>query len=86
MDTQVHLAQDEGDILVFMPGQEDIEVTCETVSATKSVIGRRKQLFENGLKINLWFDDAKSISINVRSARRFATDKRASAKFTQLLM
>ena len=30
--TQVHLAQDEGDILVFMPGQEDIEVTCETVS------------------------------------------------------
>ena len=28
---QVHLAQDDGDILVFMPGQEDIEVTCETI-------------------------------------------------------
>jgi pre-mRNA-splicing factor ATP-dependent RNA helicase DHX38/PRP16 len=27
----VHLTQDEGDILVFMPGQEDIEVTCEQV-------------------------------------------------------
>ena len=30
---QVHLSQDDGDILVFMPGQEDIEVTCETVSS-----------------------------------------------------
>ena len=37
MNTQVHLAQDEGDILVFMPGQEDIEVTCETVSCAKSL-------------------------------------------------
>lgn len=26
---QIHLQADEGDILVFMPGQEDIEVTCE---------------------------------------------------------
>merc|ERR1719450_1480805 len=28
---QVHLAADEGDMLIFMPGQEDIEVTCETI-------------------------------------------------------
>ncbi len=28
---QVHLSQGDGDILVFMPGQEDIEVTCEQV-------------------------------------------------------
>uniref|UniRef100_A0A2P2HW90 RNA helicase n=1 Tax=Hirondellea gigas TaxID=1518452 RepID=A0A2P2HW90_9CRUS len=26
---QIHLQADEGDILVFMPGQEDIEITCE---------------------------------------------------------
>ncbi|CAI9735424.1 pre-mRNA-splicing factor ATP-dependent RNA helicase PRP16-like [Octopus vulgaris] len=29
---QIHLQQAEGDILVFMPGQEDIEVTCELIS------------------------------------------------------
>ena len=28
---QIHLTSDEGDILVFMPGQEDIEVTCATI-------------------------------------------------------
>lgn len=26
---QIHLQPDDGDILIFMPGQEDIEVTCE---------------------------------------------------------
>ncbi|XP_057291109.1 pre-mRNA-splicing factor ATP-dependent RNA helicase PRP16-like [Hydractinia symbiolongicarpus] len=29
---QVHLMPAEGDILVFMPGQEDIEVTCDLIS------------------------------------------------------
>ncbi|KAL5021368.1 hypothetical protein ScPMuIL_000523 [Solemya velum] len=29
---QIHLGGIEGDILVFMPGQEDIEVTCETLT------------------------------------------------------
>ena len=28
---QLHLSADEGDMLIFMPGQEDIEVTCETI-------------------------------------------------------
>jgi len=28
---QIHLSGMEGDILVFMPGQEDIEVTCEQI-------------------------------------------------------
>ncbi len=28
---QLHLTADEGDMLIFMPGQEDIEVTCETI-------------------------------------------------------
>jgi len=28
---QVHLTADEGDLLIFMPGQEDIEVTCDTI-------------------------------------------------------
>ena len=27
-----------GDILVFMPGQEDIEVTCELIKGLKSFI------------------------------------------------
>jgi pre-mRNA-splicing factor ATP-dependent RNA helicase DHX38/PRP16 len=30
---QLHLGAPEGDILVFMPGQEDIEATCEMVQA-----------------------------------------------------
>ncbi|XP_052231826.1 pre-mRNA-splicing factor ATP-dependent RNA helicase PRP16-like isoform X2 [Dreissena polymorpha] len=29
---QIHLMGNEGDILVFMPGQEDIEVTCDLLS------------------------------------------------------
>ena len=29
---QIHLMPNEGDILVFMPGQEDIEVTCDLIS------------------------------------------------------
>ncbi|CAD0200613.1 unnamed protein product [Chrysodeixis includens] len=29
---QIHLQPDEGDILIFMPGQEDIEVTCEVLT------------------------------------------------------
>ena len=29
---QVHLQHDEGDLLVFMPGQEDIEVTCDQIT------------------------------------------------------
>ena len=29
---QIHLSMDKGDILVFMPGQEDIEVTCEVIA------------------------------------------------------
>ncbi|XP_074645690.1 pre-mRNA-splicing factor ATP-dependent RNA helicase PRP16-like [Tubulanus polymorphus] len=29
---QVHIGNPEGDILVFMPGQEDIEVTCDLIS------------------------------------------------------
>ncbi|CAF2817755.1 unnamed protein product [Rotaria sp. Silwood2] len=28
---QIHLGASDGDILVFMPGQEDIEVTCEVI-------------------------------------------------------
>merc|ERR1719430_1183987 len=28
---QIHLTGNEGDMLIFMPGQEDIEVTCETI-------------------------------------------------------
>ena len=28
---QIHLTADEGDVLIFMPGQEDIEVTCDTI-------------------------------------------------------
>ena len=28
---QIHLTGNTGDILIFMPGQEDIEVTCEQI-------------------------------------------------------
>lgn len=30
--TQIHLQPSKGDILIFMPGQEEIEVTCEAIS------------------------------------------------------
>jgi pre-mRNA-splicing factor ATP-dependent RNA helicase DHX38/PRP16 len=39
---QLHLTADEGDMLIFMPGQEDIEVTCETI---KERLGKRKHFF-----------------------------------------
>ena len=29
---QIHLQANSGDILIFMPGQESIEVTCEAIS------------------------------------------------------
>lgn len=29
---QIHLQPNEGDMLIFMPGQEDIEVTCEVIA------------------------------------------------------
>jgi len=29
---EIHLSADEGDILIFMPGQEDIDVTCELLT------------------------------------------------------
>ena len=29
---QIHLQPAAGDILVFMPGQEDIEVTCDLIA------------------------------------------------------
>ena len=29
---QIHLQPTPGDILVFMPGQEDIEVTCDVIA------------------------------------------------------
>lgn len=29
---QIHLQPPSGDILIFMPGQEDIEVTCEVIN------------------------------------------------------
>ena len=30
--TQIHLQPSKGAILIFMPGQEEIEVTCEAIS------------------------------------------------------
>lgn len=41
---QIHLQADEGDILVFMPGQEDIEVTCELIVEKLSEIDNAPQL------------------------------------------
>ena len=29
---QIHLQPSRGDMLIFMPGQEEIEVTCEVIS------------------------------------------------------
>lgn len=51
---QVHLAGAEGDILVFMPGQEDIEVTCELITgktAKISVLYNCCQWVSNSLQL-----------------------------------
>ena len=34
---QIHLSLPPGDILVFMTGQEDIEITCQVVSGSRSL-------------------------------------------------
>ncbi|XP_035229076.1 pre-mRNA-splicing factor ATP-dependent RNA helicase PRP16-like [Stegodyphus dumicola] len=41
---QIHLQQTIGDILVFMPGQEDIEVTCELIAERLGEIENAPQL------------------------------------------
>ncbi|XP_055383780.1 pre-mRNA-splicing factor ATP-dependent RNA helicase PRP16 isoform X2 [Condylostylus longicornis] len=41
---QIHLQPTEGDILIFMPGQEDIEVTCEVLEERLSEIENAPQL------------------------------------------
>ncbi|XP_055615824.1 pre-mRNA-splicing factor ATP-dependent RNA helicase PRP16 isoform X2 [Toxorhynchites rutilus septentrionalis] len=41
---QIHLQQVEGDMLIFMPGQEDIEVTCEVLAERISEIENAPQL------------------------------------------
>ena len=39
----IHLSQPAGDILVFMTGQEDIEVTCQVLKGKKNI--KNKQFF-----------------------------------------
>lgn len=41
---QIHLGNLEGDILIFMPGQEDIEVTCEVLAERLLEIDNAPQL------------------------------------------
>ncbi|XP_063846008.1 pre-mRNA-splicing factor ATP-dependent RNA helicase PRP16-like [Scylla paramamosain] len=41
---QIHLQHEEGDVLVFMPGQEDIEVTCELLVEKLAEIDNAPQL------------------------------------------
>ncbi|CAF4372713.1 unnamed protein product [Rotaria socialis] len=41
---QIHLGAGDGDILVFMPGQEDIEVTCELIKERLSDLEGAKPL------------------------------------------
>lgn len=40
---QIHLGGLEGDILVFMPGQEDIEVTCEVIKERLKALSETSQ-------------------------------------------
>ncbi|KAI5717670.1 hypothetical protein M8J77_009415 [Diaphorina citri] len=41
---QIHLIPNPGDILIFMPGQEDIEVTCEVLAERLAEIDNAPQL------------------------------------------
>lgn len=41
---QIHLQPPSGDILVFMPGQEDIEVTCEVLAERLGEIDNAPEL------------------------------------------
>jgi pre-mRNA-splicing factor ATP-dependent RNA helicase DHX38/PRP16 len=40
----IHLTHPPGDILIFMTGQEDIEVTCEVIKARLDEVGEHPQL------------------------------------------
>ena len=35
---QIHLQPSKGDILIFMPGQEEIEVTCDVISGEDQIL------------------------------------------------
>lgn len=41
---QIHLQQGEGDLLIFMPGQEDIEVTCEVLAERLAAVDNAPEL------------------------------------------
>jgi len=41
---QIHLTGNEGDMLIFMPGQEDIEVTCDTIQERLDEVDDAPQL------------------------------------------
>ncbi len=61
---QLHLTADEGDMLIFMPGQEDIEVTCETI---KERLGQFKYCVLSSIgstRTRYFFQDNSSILIN----------------------
>ncbi|CAI4216773.1 unnamed protein product [Parascedosporium putredinis] len=46
----IHVSQDSGDILVFMTGQEDIEVTCELVQKRLDALNDPPNLTVDGIK------------------------------------
>ena len=53
---QIHLSLPPGDILVFMTGQEDIEVTCQVVQGMYSLV------FKLSGRYNI-FSDRTTLSI-----------------------
>jgi len=60
---QIHLGAGDGDILVFMPGQEDIEVTCELIKGLKIKTFSKKKLYIHLLERLSDLEGAKPLSI-----------------------
>ncbi|CAH2002803.1 unnamed protein product [Acanthoscelides obtectus] len=50
---QIHLQPPSGDILIFMPGQEDIEVTCEVISGYFEVLAERLSEIDNAPELSI---------------------------------
>ena len=51
---QVHLTGVEGDMLIFMPGQEDIEVTCDLIAGMEVAWVKLAKVNNNCCMVVAW--------------------------------
>ena len=60
---QIHLSLPPGDVLVFMTGQEDIEITCQVVSGSQSPYPIMIPTYELATERLSQLDDPPSLAV-----------------------